>query len=95
MRRSEDIIAEGCALLRVYGATEVYVFGSHARGVAGSGSDIDFAVRGVPDDIYFRLHGDLAEALGVPVDLVLLDSDTSFARHVLGKIERGWARRVG
>jgi uncharacterized protein len=57
----------------------VYLFGSTARGTAGSGSDVDVAVlfaRTPPHRLSgprFDLAGDLEQALGRAVDLVVLN----------------------
>jgi predicted nucleotidyltransferase len=42
-------IAAAAALLRSYGARDVFVFGSAVHGVLRPGSDIDMAVSGLPD----------------------------------------------
>ena len=81
--------------LRECGATEVYVFGSLARGTATSSSDIDLAVRGLPEKDYLNVLGDLLLKCPVSVDLVRLDDGSSFAKHIESKIENGWATRVG
>ena len=55
------------------GATEVYLFGSHARGDATPSSDVDFAVRGMPPEHFYRAVGEACSAVSVPVDIVDLD----------------------
>ena len=37
------------AILKRHGATEIYVFGSHAKGTATSESDLDLAVTGIDE----------------------------------------------
>ncbi len=68
-------------LLR-YGANEVYLFGSLARGENRSGSDIDIATVGLPKNRFFAAYGELLTELRHPVDLVGLDYDNDFAREV-------------
>lgn len=57
-----------------------YLFGSHARGDAGSASDVDVAVlfrrapRATLDGLHFDLAGTLESLLHRPVDLVILNS---------------------
>ena len=56
-----------------YGATDIRVFGSVARGEADDGSDFDFVVRMSPGRSLFDLGGllmDLQDLLGRRVDVV-------------------------
>lgn len=56
-----------------YGARNVRIFGSVARGEADEGSDIDFLVELEPGRSLFDLGGiqyELEELLGYPVDVV-------------------------
>jgi predicted nucleotidyltransferase len=85
------LIERGAAILREEGATEVYLFGSAANGSWKDASDIDFAVRGLPDAHYFRAVGRLLESLHRSVDVLDLDGDTPLS-HLLR--ERGGLRRV-
>lgn len=82
-------------ILRCYGAKEIFLFGSRAKGTATENSDVDLAVRGLKPSEYFIVLGQLISAVGGPVDLVMLDDDTPFAIHLRAKIERGWLTRVG
>ena len=61
------------ALAAKYGAHNVRVFGSVARGDAGPESDIDILVNFEPGRDYFDqagLLGDLRDLLGRPVDVI-------------------------
>ena len=65
--------AEVLRLADKYGATDVRVFGSVARGDADVSSDIDFVVRMSPGRSLFDLGGllmDLQDLLGRRVDVV-------------------------
>jgi predicted nucleotidyltransferase len=65
--------AEILEIASTYGAHNVRVFGSVARGEAGFDSDIDFLVEMEPGRSIFDLGGllyDLQELLGVEVDVV-------------------------
>lgn len=69
IQRAVDILVRN-------GAREVYVFGSHARGDAGPGSDLDLAVRGMPPERFFRAVGETCSVLSIPVDIVDLDESS-------------------
>jgi hypothetical protein len=69
LRRREEIIA----VAKRYGAFDLRIFGSVARGDAGAGSDVDFLVRFEPGRSLFDQGGllmDLRQLLGVNVDVV-------------------------
>ena len=89
-----DEIKKGAEFLKAKGATEVYVFGSWARGSARPNSDLDLAARGLSDTHFYRLLADLEDLVKRHVDLVLLDDGSAFASHVESKIKQVWAYRV-
>ncbi len=67
--KREDILR----LAARYGAANVRIFGSVARGQAGPESDIDFLIDMEPGRTLFDLGGllyELRELLGIPVDVV-------------------------
>ncbi|MBI5570486.1 MAG: nucleotidyltransferase family protein [Desulfomonile tiedjei] len=67
--KREDILQ----LAGRYGAANVRIFGSVARGQAGPESDTDFLVDMEPGRTLFDLGGllyELSEPLGIPVDVV-------------------------
>lgn len=66
-------------ILKDAGCTEVYLFGSLARGEAREDSDIDLAVKGCPKQMFYRLYGRLLLASSRSVDLVRLDGHDRFA----------------
>jgi predicted nucleotidyltransferase len=72
----DDIIkrrAEIIAVARQYGASDIRIFGSVARGDALESSDLDLLVRLEPDRSLFDLGGllmDLRDLLGIKVDVV-------------------------
>ncbi|MFZ5759573.1 MAG: nucleotidyltransferase family protein [Thermodesulfobacteriota bacterium] len=70
LKRQRDAIID-CA--KRHGASNVRVFGSVARGEAGSGSDVDFLVTFAPDSSLFDHGGllmDLSDLLHCRVDVV-------------------------
>ncbi|MCU0286803.1 MAG: nucleotidyltransferase domain-containing protein [Acidobacteria bacterium] len=64
------LIAEGCY--------EIYLFGSLAKGKSSPNSDIDLAVKGLKDSIFFKVLGKLFGALDHPVDLLSLEEENRF-----------------
>jgi predicted nucleotidyltransferase len=69
LKRRDEIIA----VARRYGASNLRIFGSVARGDAVETSDVDFLVRFEPGRSLFDQGGllmDLRELLGVNVDVV-------------------------
>jgi len=79
---SDDLVARALAVLLEQGVTAdrrvtgVWVFGSHARGMAHSGSDLDIAVLCEPalELDRFRLMDTLARRLERDVDVIDLDT---------------------
>ncbi len=69
-------------ILKEAGCTDIYVFGSLAKGRAHDDSDLDLAVRGCPKSGFFQLWGKLYMTLDHLVDLVDLDSEDPFADYL-------------
>lgn len=76
----------------------VYLFGSHAQGTAGPGSDLDVVLLlpGQADPVsLWQLSGDLADIAGCPVDLVdLRAASTVMQYQILVRGQRLWAKDV-
>ena len=73
--RLQENRAEILGLAAKYGAYNVRVFGSVARGEADSDSDVDFLVELEPGRSLLDLGGllmELQELLGCPVDIVTI-----------------------
>jgi len=69
-----------------HGARDLRVFGSLITGTPNSGSDIDLLVTLAPSRSLLdavRLQRELTAALGVPVDLVLHDGLSRYARSTV------------
>ena len=79
MRPSEALAAkrdEVLAIAAAHGASNLRIFGSVAKGLDTEGSDLDLLVDIHPDVSLFQYVGlqlDIAEALGVKVDLCTED----------------------
>lgn len=80
--QDRDDLVKAVSLLKQYGATGVYLFGSMATGGATEGSDWDFAVEGLPSSAFLPALTELASALRRPVDLVELDDGSRFASYL-------------
>ncbi len=85
----KDDLSETVEILKGFGAAEVYVFGSLARG--DHKSDIDIATVGLPKDRFFAAYGALLMRLDHPFDLVGLVYGNKFARRLR---DEGQLRRV-
>ena len=72
-------LVRGVSILKAGGCEEVYLFGSIADGSGTSRSDIDFAVRGCPADMFYKLQGRLLMELTRSVDLIDMDADAELA----------------
>ena len=90
MSRFEDILQKREAILSVaarYGAHDVRIFGSAARGEMTDSSDLDLIVRFDPDRSLFDHGGlimDLQELLGMKVDVISEGGMRDrFRRHVM------------
>jgi len=77
-KQLEDEIRQAAQILKSYSATEVYLFGSQATGEGDENSDVDFAVRGLPDEVYFTASARASSVLSVSMDLITLDESTPF-----------------
>jgi predicted nucleotidyltransferase len=87
LRRS---IERAAAVLKGFGAREVYVFGSAATGTMREGSDVDLAVVGLPPGVYFDAMGGAREVLGRELDLINLEDENLFTTYLKrkGKLQR-------
>jgi predicted nucleotidyltransferase len=76
------LIRKATEVLKSFGATEVYLFGSVAKGTYKPGSDIDFAVSGLPPEKYYHAVGEIMSILRHPVDLIDLDHKNEFTEYL-------------
>jgi predicted nucleotidyltransferase len=68
-------------------ATQVFVFGSAAKGGLRPDSDVDMAITGLPSQVYFSAVSKASDLLGRPVNLVDLDDPTPLVRYLLDRGE--------
>ncbi len=80
-------LTKAVELLQSYGAREIYLFGSMARGDIDRYSDWDIAVRGLPSSEYFTVLAKLMQTLSRSVDLVDLDEQSPFSAYIRTKKE--------
>jgi len=78
----EKDVRRAVQILKDAGCTHIFLFGSITSGKVTPRSDIDLAVRGCPKGKYFRVMGKLMREIDHPVDLVNLDTQVSFAKHL-------------
>ena len=71
-------------LARKYGARRIVLFGS-ACDPTMKNRDIDLAVEGVPDELFFKFYGELMFSLSQPVDLVDLTRKTRFSEILVSE----------
>ena len=74
-----DDLNRGIEILKAGGCEAVYLFGSVADGSSGLQSDVDFAVKGCPANMFYRLQGRLLLELNRSADLIDLDADAELA----------------
>jgi len=83
-QKIQEDIEKATEVLKAYGCSEVFIFGSLAKGSFNENSDIDIAVRGLKDEDYFKVLAELGRELNFEVDLIDLDDeDNRFAQFVL------------
>lgn len=70
-RLSEEVRIGANSVLRDYGATRAFLFGSITAGQVVPGSDVDLLVLGVERVSYWDLRRDLEQALGRPLDFFI------------------------
>jgi len=76
------LIQQAAAELKTAGAREIYVFGSAAKGTGDTASDLDLAVSGLPPSVFYRMGARISDLIGRSVDLIDLDINTPFTRHL-------------
>lgn len=77
-----DLIKKAAHTLKSFGATDVYLFGSFAKGDYRKDSDIDIAVSGIPPEKFFEAMGRAEDVLNREIDLIDLDEKNSFVEFL-------------
>lgn len=75
-------IQKAVKILKAGGCKDIYIFGSIAESKHTIKSDIDLAISGCPQDMFFKLYGKLMMELNYPIDLFDLDEDSSFVNYL-------------
>jgi predicted nucleotidyltransferase len=73
-----SLIKKAAITLKSFGATDVYLFGSLAKGEYRKDSDIDLAVSGIPAEKFYEAMGRAEDVLDREIDLVDLDEKNQF-----------------
>jgi predicted nucleotidyltransferase len=76
------LIQKAAEALKSFGATDVYLFGSMAKGVNTERSDIDLAVSGLPPKVFFKAMGSAMNILKREFDLIDLDEKNLFVDYL-------------
>ena len=84
-------ILEAARVLISYGAQEVYLLGSLAKGEVTEDSDVDLAVKGLPDGVFFSAVAQASRILSVPLDVMTYDGNAALVKLLT---MRGEMRRV-
>jgi len=75
-------IDQAIKILKEGGCQEIYLFGSLVKGNFKEKSDIDLAIKGCPQGKFFHLLGRLMLELDYPVDLIKIDTQNAFSKHL-------------
>jgi predicted nucleotidyltransferase len=76
------LIQKAAEALKSFGVTDVYLFGSMAKGVDTEHSDIDLAVSGLPPKVFFKAMGSAMNILKREFDLIDLDEKNLFVDYL-------------
>jgi uncharacterized protein len=86
----ETLIHKAAVVLKSFGATDVYLFGSVAKDTNNEHSDIDLAVSGIPPEKFFEAMGSAINAIKKEFDLVDIDEKNPFVDYLKsqGELQR-------
>jgi len=80
-------INKAIVILKEIGFEELYLFGSLAKNTYNDDSDIDLAVKGLPDNKFFYALGKLYIELDHNIDLINLDKPSDFNHLIINNKE--------
>ena len=78
----DTLIHKAAEVLKSFGATDVFLFGSVAKGTDTKHSDIDLAVTGIPPERFYEAIGDTFGAIRREIDIIDLDEKTPFVSYL-------------
>jgi predicted nucleotidyltransferase len=87
-----ELITKASEILKSFGATEVYLFGSATTEKFTDDSDIDLAVSGLPPADFYKALGRTMAGIQHSVDLIDLDEGNDFVKFLR---THGELHRVG
>ena len=84
------LVKKAAEVLKTFGATDVYLFGSVGNGTNTEHSDIDLAVSGIPPKVFFKAMGSTMNVLKREFDLIDLDEKNPFVDYLKshGELQR-------
>lgn len=71
-------------IAKIFNPSRVLLFGSSIDPLK-EGSDIDIAVEGIPDSLFFKFYAELIFNLSKPVDLIDLKQNSRFIKIILSE----------
>ena len=71
-------IKRAIEILKEYGCTEIYIFGSLTNNSFNDKSDIDIAIKGLKPELFFKVYSDLTVELQHSVDLINMETQKRF-----------------
>jgi predicted nucleotidyltransferase len=85
-----ELIRKATKVLKSFGATDVYLFGSIAKGTNTKYSDMDLAVTGIAPENFYKAMGDTFGVLKREIDIIDLDENTPFVEYLKshGELQR-------
>ena len=89
----QEDIKKATQILKENGAKEVFIFGSIANGKFNENSDIDIAVKGLNQEVFYKVASILMFELENEIDLIDLDDKENNFSQMLLKV--GGLLKVG
>ncbi|MFZ5471510.1 MAG: nucleotidyltransferase family protein [Myxococcota bacterium] len=74
VRMAREAVPRAIAVFRRHGAKRIWLIGSLPRGTFRPGSDLDFMVEGLDEDIAWSVASKAADSTGLGVDVIRFES---------------------